>query len=437
MNDIMCLVKKFIDDKQSVEWRPGIDTITYSSPYFDANEYQAAIASLLDGWLVMGKKAQQFERVFCKQFDREYGVLTNSGSSSNLIMMNALKSKRGYNLPAKTKVLTPVAGFPTTINPIFQVAFEPVFIDIELDTLNLDLTQAEQLIKEHDIKVITFAHALGNPPNMDKVMYLVNAYKLILLEDCCDALGSTYNDKKVGSFGDFASCSFYPAHHITMGEGGYIACKDKQSEDIIRSFREWGRGCYCVGPEANKLKCGTCKKRFSNWIDALPEEIFDHKFIYDEIGYNMKPLEMQAAIGLEQLKKLSKIHELRTKNFNRLYSIYSKYQEYFKLPVIHQSSKPSWFAFPLTIKSSAPFKRRQYIDYLEENKIQTRTFMAGNILLQPAYNHLIASSDAISKYKNATYAMTNTFFHGVSPSITDIQLDYIEEIINKFMIKHK
>ena len=198
----------------------------------------------------------------------------------------------------------PIAGFPTTLNPTLQVGFKPVFVDNELDTLNLDLDQVEKRLQEDpEIRVITFAHVLGNPPNMAKLMDLVKKYNLVLLEDCCDALGSTYDDKPLGSFGLMASCSFYPAHHMTMGEGGFVATDDSQTEIILRSFREWGRGCYCVGPEANKLKCGTCGKRFNNWIPTLPDQIFDHKYVYDEIGYNLKPIELQCAMGLEQIKK--------------------------------------------------------------------------------------------------------------------------------------
>ena len=220
---------------------------------------------------------------FPKHFGKDHGILTNSGSSSNLLMMASLGSKRGYNFPKGTKVLVPIAGFPTTFNPIVQMGYEPIFLDIELDTLNLDLQKAESLIKQHNIKVLTFAHVLGNPPNMDDVMSLVNRYQMILLEDCCDALGSTYDGKPLGSFGEMASCSFYPAHHITMGEGGFVASKTYEQEIILRSFREWGRGCYCVGPDANKLQCGTCGKRFSEWIPNMPDEIFDHKYVYDEI----------------------------------------------------------------------------------------------------------------------------------------------------------
>jgi len=426
-------VKKLLDSKEK-KWEAGKDMVNYAGPYFDSSEITSAIESLLDGWLVMGKKCMKFEKLFPKQFDKKYGVLTNSGSSSNLLMMAALKSKRTYNFPDGTKVLTPIAGFPTTLNPILQHRMEPVFVDIEQESLNLNLDQVEaKLIQHPDIRIITFAHVLGNPPNMNRLMDIIDKYNLILLEDCCDALGSTYDGRPLGSYGDMASCSFYPAHHMTMGEGGFVACKDETLETVVRSFREWGRGCYCVGPKANALKCGTCNKRFSEWIPALPGEIFDHKYVYEEIGYNLKPIELQGAMGLEQLKKLDKIHELRRKNFTLLYDIYEKYEEFFHLPKATEKSNPSWFAFPLTIKKDAPFKRDDIVDYLEESKIQTRTYFGGNIMLQPGYDHIMPPDMAKNDYPVATHVMLNTYFHGTSPVITEEQMKYIGNQVDGFM----
>ena len=415
-------------------WIAGKDFVPYAGPYFDDEEYVVAIESLLSEWLVMGNKSIQFERRFPKLFDKSRGILTNSGSSSNLLMMTALTSKRSYNLPKGTKVLMPIAGFPTTLNPTLQVGFQPVFVDIELDTLNLDLNKVEEVLsRERDIKVITFAHVLGNPPDMNRLMEIVKKYDLVLLEDCCDALGSTYDDKPLGGFGEMASCSFYPAHHMTMGEGGFVACNDAVCEDVLRSFREWGRGCYCVGPEANKLKCGTCKARFSEWIPSMPGEIFDHKFVYDEIGYNLKPIELQAAMGLEQMKKLPQIHDLRRRNYKLLFNVYEKYEEFFHLPRATKGSDPSWFAFPLTIRKDAPFTRTQIVDHLENNLIQTRPYFAGNIMLQPAYSHLMDQNVARDQYPMATYTMTRSFFHGTSPVIRPEQIEYIGTCVDKFL----
>jgi CDP-6-deoxy-D-xylo-4-hexulose-3-dehydrase len=435
MKEILDQIRQFIEEKQANKtWTAGKDFVNYAGPHFNADEYVAAAETLLGGWLVMGDKSLKFEREFPKQFDKHNGILTNSGSSSNLLMMASLTSKRGHNLPKGTKVLMPIAGFPTTLNPTLQVGFEPVFVDIELGTLNLDLDHVERVLEANpDIRVITFAHVLGNPPDMDRLMALIKKHNLILLEDCCDALGSTYDGKPLGSFGEMASCSFYPAHHMTMGEGGYVACNTYEQEVILRSFREWGRGCYCVGPEANKLKCGSCGKRFQEWIPAMPGEIFDHKYVYDEIGYNLKPIEIQGAMGLVQLDKLDEIHALRRRNYALLFEIYSKYEDYFYLPRPQAKADPSWFAFPLTIRENAPFKRADIVDYLEENLIQTRPYFAGNIMLQPAYSHIMDPQKAKEDFPVATLTMTNTYFHGTSPVITPEQIAYIGQTVDNFM----
>ena len=434
MKEILDQIKTYIEKKQAAKtWVAGKDFVNYAGPHFDSGEYIAAVESLLGGWLVMGDKCLKFEKDFPKQFGKKNGIITNSGSSANLLMIASLTSKRGYNLPKGTKVLTPIAGFPATLSPTIQFGFEPVFLDIEIDTLNLDLTKAEDLIKEHNIKVITFAHVLGNPPNMDQLMSLVKQYDLILLEDCCDALGSTYDGQPLGSYGEMASCSFYPAHHMTMGEGGYVACKTFEQEVILRSFREWGRGCYCAGPDANKKKCGSCGTRFKEWIPTMPGEIFDHKYVYDEIGFNLKPIEVQGAMGLVQLEKLDEIHALRRRNYKLLFDIYSKYEEFFHLPRAQPKSDPSWFAFPLTIRDGAPFKRADLVDYLEENLIQTRPYFAGNLMLQPAYSHLMNPADARDNFPVATKVMKDTYFHGTSPVITPEQIAYIGQIVDNFM----
>lgn len=437
--NILSLIEEFVKEKNAAKtWTAGKDFVNYAGPYFDHQEIVAAASTLLDGWLVMGKDCLRFENKFPKLFGKEHGVLTNSGSSANLLMMTALKSKRGHNFPPGTKVLMPIAGFPTTLNPTLQAGFIPVFLDIEYETLNLDLEKAEDLLKKHDIKVITFAHVLGNCPNMDQLMDLVKKYNLVLLEDCCDGLGSTYDGKPLGSFGEMASCSFYPAHHITMGEGGFVACSDKNTETIVRSLREWGRGCYCVGPEANKLKCGTCGKRFDNWLPSMPNEIFDHKYVYDEIGYNLKPIELQASMGLKQIDKLEEIGKLRRRNYQLLFNIYEKYEEFFYLPRARAKCDPDWFAFPLTIRKDAPFKRAEIVDYLEENLIQTRPYFAGNIMLQPAYsdyvNTSILSLESLhNDYPVANHVTTHTYFHGTSPVITPEQIAYIGDRVDGFM----
>lgn len=431
-DQILKLVDEYIKEQQaSKSWTAGKDWVQYAGPYFNSDEYVKSIETLLAGWLVLGQQGITFESNFPKLLNKQYGVLTNSGSSSNLIMMSALASKRLYNFPKDTKVITPIAGFPTTINPIFQCGFAPAFVDIDLDTLNLNLEQVEREAK-NGAKVITFAHVLGNPPNMIELMSIIKQYDLVLLEDCCDALGSTYDGIPLGGFGEFASCSFYPAHHITMGEGGFVACNTHHQETIARSFREWGRGCYCVGMKAGLLKNGSCGNRFSNWLPSLPDEVFDHKYVYDEIGYNLKPIEIQAAMGLVQMKKLPEISLLRKHNHVRLCNIFRKYEEHFVIPTATDKSDPNWFAFALTIKDGSPFKRKDIVNFLENSKIQTRPYFAGNIMLQPAYAGLMDTNDVITKYPNARKVTTDTFFLGTSPVITDTQIDYIETTVDTF-----
>jgi CDP-6-deoxy-D-xylo-4-hexulose-3-dehydrase len=432
--EILSLVDRYISQKHSKKtWEAGKDWVQYAGPYFDSNEYIAAVKTLLSEWLVLGAEANKFETKFPKLFNKEYGLLTNSGSSANLLMMLALTSKRGLNLPKGTKVITPIAGFPTTINPIIQLGFTPIFVDIELDTLNLDLDQVEQAcIGNPDAKIITFAHVLGNPPNMNRLMEIIEKYKLILLEDCCDALGSSFEGKPLGSFGEMASCSFYPAHHITMGEGGFVAVKDLNTERIIRSFREWGRGCYCIGKQ-NLLEKGSCGCRFSNWLPSLPNEIFDHKYVYEEIGYNLKPIELQASIGLVQIEKLEEIGIKRRENYKNLFAAFSKHKQYFHLHEAQPGADVDWFAFPITVKDGAPFKRSDICQFFEANKIQTRPYFAGNIMLQPAYEGLMDPQEVITKYPVARKVTTDTFFLGTSPVITKEKTDYIETVLNKFI----
>ena len=431
MKEILDQVGEFVRAKET-KWEAGKDLVQYAGPYIDEEEYKAVVRTMLEGWLVLGKEGGLFERRFPKKLGKYLGVLTNSGSSANLLMMLALTSKRGLNLPKGTKVITPIAGFPATLSPAIQVGFEPIFVDIELETLNLDLDQVEKACQEHpDAKIITFAHVLGNPPNMDRLMEIVEKYDLILLEDCCDGLGTTYDGKLLGSFGKMASCSFYPAHHITMGEGGFVACNDRETERILRSFRDWGRGCFCAG-KANALRDGSCGCRFNNWMPSLPDEVFDHKYIYEEIGYNLKPTELQAAMGNAQLGKLEEIGVLRRRNHAAVVDIFRPYEDKFILPKAQDKSDPDWFAVALTVKDGAGFSRTEFCEYLEDNLIQTRPYFAGNIMLQPAYSHLIDAEKVINDFPVARKVTTDTFFLGCSPVITLEQIAYIKTIVDKF-----
>ena len=425
-------LSNFLDSSPKKEWRAGKDYVQYAGPFFDNNEILRAVNTLLDGWLVLGAEAYKAEKKLACMFDKKFGLLTNSGSSSNLLMMSALKSKRFTDFPEGTKVLTPIAGFPTTVNPIFQCNFKPVFVDITLDGLNLDIDCVRAALEnDPEIKIITFAHVLGNPPNMDDLMLLIKEYELILLEDCCDALGSTYDDKPLGSFGMMASCSFYPAHHITCGEGGLVVCNNENLERVIRSFRDWGRGCFCHGKQ-NLSACGACGTRFSEWLPSMPGEVFDHKYVYEEVGYNLKPIEMQASMLLSQLDKFSTISELRKRNYKLLFEVFAQYEEYFHLPRPEKKADVNWFAFPLTIKKDAPFSRSEFCQFLESKKIQTRPYFAGNILMQPAYSHLVGDLK-LKDFPVANFVTTNTFFLGTSPVITPEQITYISEMVQEFM----
>ena len=425
-------LSNFLDSSPKKEWRAGKDYVQYAGPFFDNNEILRSVNTLLDGWLVLGAEAYKAEKKLASMFDKKFGLLTNSGSSSNLLMMSALKSKRFTDFPEGTKVLTPIAGFPTTVNPIFQCNFNPVFVDITLDGLNLDIDCVRVALEnDPEIKIITFAHVLGNPPNMDDLMLLIKEYELILLEDCCDALGSTYDDKPLGSFGMMASCSFYPAHHITCGEGGLVVCNNENLERVIRSFRDWGRGCFCHGKQ-NLSACGACGTRFSEWLPSMPGEVFDHKYVYEEVGYNLKPIEMQASMLLAQLDKFSTISELRKRNYKLLYKVFEEYEEYFHLPRPEKKADVNWFAFPITIKKDAPFSRSEFCQFLESKKIQTRPYFAGNILMQPAYSHLIGDLK-LKDFPVANFVTTSTFFLGTSPVITPEQIAYISEIVQDFM----
>jgi len=431
--ELLKIIQEYIVNEPTKQWRPGKDHVHYSGPYFDHTEILRSINTLLDGWLVLGAEAYKAEKKLAKMFEKKHALLTNSGSSSNLLMMSALKSKRLTDFPEGTKVLTPIAGFPTTVNPIFQCGFKPVFVDINLDGLNLDVDCVrEALEKDSEIKIITFAHVLGNPPNMDNLMALIKEYNLILLEDCCDALGSTYDGIPLGSFGLMSSCSFYPAHHITCGEGGLVTCNDDNLERVIRSIRDWGRGCFCIGKQ-NVTECGACGTRFSEWLPSIPGEVFDHKYVYEEVGYNLKPIEVQASMLLAQIDKFEEISRLRKRNYKLLFDVFSKYEEYFHVPRPQAKADVNWFAFPLTVKKEAPFKRSDLCQYFESKKIQTRPYFAGNILMQPAYTHLVGDLK-LTDFPVANFVTTNTFFLGTSPVITEEQIAYIGETLESFLL---
>lgn len=438
---ILDLVAEYIKEKkQNKTWVAGKDWVQYSGPWFNQDEFVNGVDTLLDEWFILGAKGREFEQKFAPYLGKKDGIVVNSGSSANLLMVSLLRTKRGGDLPKGSKFITPVVCFPTTINPLIQNGFVPVFVDVELPNLNLNLDQVEVALmndKNKEIKGIIFAHVLGNPPDMDRLMDIVKRYDLIFLEDTCDALGSTWSGKPLGSFGDISTCSFFPAHHMTMGEGGFVAINSAKKRMALASLRDWGRACYCNSAKPGNVMTGTaCGCRFDSWFKGQEDIIFDHRYVFEEIGYNLKPTEMQAAMGLAQLDKLEEMHARRKYNFKRLYNIFSKYSEYFYLPSMHEKADTSWFGYLVTLKDNVPFAKSDLIDHLEGAKIQTRSYFTGNALFHPAYEELAKEyTDPRNQFPVATKTTLDTFFLGVYPGITDEQLDYIEKVVDEFMSK--
>ena len=442
--EILNLIKEYITNKQQSEsWEPGKDWVTYSGPTFDASEYVAAVDSLLDGWLIYGKQARKFEVLFAKYMGARDGVLTNSGSSANLLMVSAMMSRRmpkANRLKRGDKIITAVACFPTTLNPIIQNGLTPVFVDVSLPDLNPDLDDIERALeKDPAIRGIMFAHVLGNPPDMDRLMGLVEKYNLVFLEDACDALGSTYDGKLLGSFGTLSTCSFFPAHHMTMGEGGYVATKTNQLRNIVASFRDWGRACFCNSRKPGDVTAGTaCGNRFQNWLPGYKSVTYDHRYVFDEIGYNIKPLELQAAIGLQQINKLDHLHAARRQNFQTLSEIFKPYEQYLHLPVATRNADPSWFAYMMTVKADAPFSRQEFVSHFEAAKIQTRSYFSGNILYHPGYGELAQEYDDLpERFPVAHLVTSNSVFVGTYAGVTDKKIRHIKNVTDEFFKKIK
>lgn len=436
---ILDLVADYIKEKrQNKTWTAGKDWVQYSGPWFNQDEFTAGISTLLDEWFILGQKGRDFEQKFAPLLGKKDGILVNSGSSANLLMVALLKTLRGGALPAGSKFITPVVCFPTTINPLIQNGYKPVFVDVTLPNLNINLDQVEALLEADtakEIKGLIFAHVLGNPPDMDRLMAIVKKYDLIFLEDTCDALGSTWDGKPLGSFGDISTCSFFPAHHMTMGEGGFVAVNSAKKRMALASLRDWGRACYCNSTKPGNVMEGTaCGCRFDSWFKGQEDIIFDHRYVFDEIGYNLKPTEMQAAMGLAQLYKLDEMHARRKYNFKKLYDIFSQYPDYFYLPTINEKADVSWFGYLVTLKDGTPFTKSQMVDAMEEAKIQTRSYFTGNALFHPAYTELATEyENPRAQFPIATKTTLDTFFLGVYPGITDEQLDYIATIVKDFL----
>ncbi len=400
------------------EFVPGTTRVPVSGRVFDEEELEMLVESSLDFWLTTGRFAEQFERECARFVGVREAVLVNSGSSANLLAISALTSERLGNRQLKPgdEVITLAAGFPTTVNPIVQNGLVPVFVDVDIPTFNVDVSQLEASISDRTRAVI-FAHTLGNPFDLDAVVAFAKKHNLWLIEDCCDALGSTYRGQKVGTFGDLATVSFYPAHHITMGEGGCVLTGKPLLRTLVESFRDWGRDCWCAPGKEN-----TCGKRFGWQLGSLPFG-YDHKYIYSHIGYNLKATDMQAAIGVAQLKKLPRFIEARKKNFAAIRQGLSDAQEHFILPEPTPQSDPSWFGFPMMVRDGAPFSRRNVVEYLDSKKIQTRQLFGGNLVRQPAYKNV--PYRVAGDLKNSDRVMNQAFWVGVYPGLTQPMIEHM------------
>lgn len=406
---------------------PGKTKVNYAGRVFDEKEMVAVVDSVLDFWLTLGPKGVQFCEEFKNYLGMNYCLVTNSGSSSNLVAVTALCSKDIKN-PMKPgdEVITTAMTFPTTLAPIIQNGLIPVFIDIEEDTYNIDASKIEDAITDKT-RAIMFAHTLGNPAEMDKIMDIAKKYNLYVIEDTCDALDSKYDGKYCGTYGDFSTNSFYAAHHMTMGEGGAICTNSGELYRAALSVRDWGRACFCQTGEANPK--GACNHRFDFKFEGLPDG-YDHKYVYNNIGYNLKPLDIQCAMGIEQLKKLPSFTEARKYNFDVLYNCFKKYEDKFILPRALSKAEPSWFAIPITVREDAGFSKKDFVTFLESKLIETRMLFAGNILRQPGYKDI--NCRIVGDLKNTDQVLYRTFFLGVYPGMTGERLEYITNTIDLF-----
>lgn len=425
--NIAGLIRSYARQKYSTRpFKPGKSSVPVSGKVFDQQELLSGAEAVLDGWWTEGEFAKKFEKNFASYLGIRYVTLVNSGSSANLLALTALTSSVFGKKALKPgdEIIAAACAFPTTVNPIIQNKCVPVFVDVDLGTRNPTCEAIEQAITKKT-RVIMLAHTLGNPLPIEGIMRLVVKYNLWFIEDCCDGLGSTYQGKKLSTFGHIGTFSFYPAHQITMGEGGAIVTNNPLIHKALRQFRDWGRDCWCDTGKDN-----TCKRRFGWQLGELPKG-YDHKYIYSQIGYNLKLTDFQAAIGVAQLKKLPVFIKKRKRNFTLLYDFFKKYEKYFILPEWDPVSDPCWFGFMLVVKDTAPFTRLELVKYLEEHNIGTRNLFAGNLLRHPAY---IGRKDIriSGSMKNSDTVMNYGFWIGVWPGITVQMIGYIEKTLESF-----
>jgi CDP-6-deoxy-D-xylo-4-hexulose-3-dehydrase len=421
---ILDLVREYHDEAfPPREFVPGETPVPYAGRVFDEREVELLVDSSLDFWLTTGRFAEEFEKRFAKFFGRRHALLVNSGSSANLVALSCLTSpKLGKRaLKPGDEVITVATGFPTTVNPAVQNQLVPVFVDVDVPTYNIDTTQLEAALSDRS-RAIMVAHTLGNPFDLATVMAFAQEHDLWVVEDCCDALGSTYDGRQVGTFGDLATVSFYPAHHMTMGEGGCVLTHKGRLKVLAESFRDWGRDCWCAPGKEN-----TCGKRFGHQLGELPYG-YDHKYIYSHVGYNLKVTDMQAAVGVAQLDKLPDFIDARRRNFRTLYDGLQDLQDILILPEATPNSDPSWFGFPIAVREDAPLGRDDFVQFLEERKVATRLLFGGNLIRQPAYRDV--PHRTVGKLERADFVMNQVFWIGVYPGLGDAQLSYMLETLH-------
>ena len=405
---------------------PGESAVPVSGKVFDADDLTHLVDASLDFWLTTGRYAARFERELARYFGLRHAFLCNSGSSANLLALSALTSRKlGKDaLAPGDEVVTVAAGFPTTVNPIIQNGLVPVFLDVKLATYNVDVRYLEEAIGPRT-RAIMMAHSMGNPFNLDAVMDVVRRHGLWLIEDNCDALGATYRGRLTGTIGNLATVSLYPAHQITTGEGGCVLTDDDRLKPLIESFREWGRDCWCE-PGVDNI----CERRFDWQLGELPYG-YDHKYIFSHIGYNMKMTDMQAAVGVAQLGKLTGFIKTRKRNWQRLYDGLNPLEEFFVLPEATEGSVPSWFGFPLTVRNGAPFSRGELVAHLEGRKIGTRMLFGGNLTRQPAYQD--TQFRVVGDLANTDIVMNDSLWVGVYPGLREEMLDFMVDTFRGFV----
>lgn len=430
--DILDLTKKYFKENKSKGFIQGQTYIPAAKAYYDEKEVMALVSASLDMKWVDGDIVKQFEREMARYMGVRFAIMTNSGSSANLLALSALTSHlfQSKRLQAGDEVITVASGFPTTVNPILQNGLVPVFVDTNIGTYNTTPYMVDQAITEKT-KAIFIAHTLGNPFDIDEIKEIAKLHNLWVIEDCCDALGAEFDGRKVGTFGNVSTTSFYPAHLMSVGEGGMVFTDSPMIAKVVRSFRDWGRDCWCLPGKDN-----TCGKRFCQTEQGDLPDGFDHKYIYSHVGYNLKSTDLQAAIGLEQLKKLPEFLEDRKYNWEYLREQFKVHglDKYFLLPTQLQKAKPAWFGFLLTIRENAKFSRNELVQYLEEKKIGSRNLFGGNLTKQPAYiglNWRIA--DTVSGLPHSDIVMERTFWIGCHPSMTKRMLDYVVSTFVKFV----